>query len=524
VLVLLFHAGVSWLPGGWLGVDVFFVLSGYLITSLLLAEHAGEGRIRLGRFWARRVRRLLPALLLTITAVLACARWLVAPEERPLLRGDALAALAYVANWRMIDRGTGYVALTAAPSPLQNTWSLAIEEQFYLLWPLVVAGAFTLATLRAPRRTAPGDRPGPAARRGAGLARRWLGLLAAAGAIASAVAMAVTAGADEPGATYYGSGTRCFGLLAGCTLAVLLHRRARADATRRAAAAGAGAIATVVALGVLVLACARLRDSERALYHGGLALVVLAVAVLIARVETRPDGVAARLLAVPPLAAVGRISYGLYLWHWPTFLLLDAERTGLDGVGLAAVRIAATAALASVSYVVVEQPIRTGRWPLRIRRPVPGRAAGVPSPAAHVPSPAAGGTAVGGPLTASAAVAAVAAVAVLAVVTTGRCPSRTRCRPSRSPSRSRCGRSHRRRRCSPVPAACRAHPASRSSATRSPAASGRRCRRPGACRSPPRPCPAAASPGSTRCATPGPCTRRTRGARTGTATGRTTRG
>src|SRR5690242_11622913 len=138
--VVLFHGGVAALSGGFLGVDSFFVLSGFLITSLLLAEQDRDGRIRLVAFWGRRARRLLPALLLMIAAVAIAGRWLLAPDDQRLLRGDALAALGYVANWRMIYRGADYFTQTAAPSVLQHTWSLGIEEQFYVLWPLIVAG------------------------------------------------------------------------------------------------------------------------------------------------------------------------------------------------------------------------------------------------------------------------------------------------------------------------------------------------------------------------------------------------
>jgi len=136
--VVLFHAGVSVLPGGFLGVDAFFVLSGYLITSLLLAEYAKRGRISLPAFWARRARRLLPALLLLLIVVALVGRYVLPDTEIGLLRGDAIATLAYVANWRMIYRGADYFAQNAAPSLLQHTWSLGIEEQFYWLWPLLV--------------------------------------------------------------------------------------------------------------------------------------------------------------------------------------------------------------------------------------------------------------------------------------------------------------------------------------------------------------------------------------------------
>src|SRR5258708_4206869 len=144
--VLLFHAGLRWMPGGFLGVDAFFVLSGYLITSLLLVERARTGHIRLGAFWARRARRLLPALLVVLVTVVLVFRSLPPAVEVSKLRGDALSALGYVANWRMIYRGDGYFDRQSAPSPLQHTWSLGIEEQFYLLWPIIVAGLFALVS------------------------------------------------------------------------------------------------------------------------------------------------------------------------------------------------------------------------------------------------------------------------------------------------------------------------------------------------------------------------------------------
>ncbi|MFI5956674.1 acyltransferase family protein [Cryptosporangium sp. NPDC051539] len=337
VVVLLFHGGVSWLPGGWLGVDAFFVLSGYLITTLLLAEHERTGRIRLAAFWGRRARRLLPALLAMVTAVTGCAHWLVAPEEQLPLRGDALAALSYVANWRMLDRGDGYAVLTASPSPLQHTWSLALEEQFYLLWPLI-AGA---ALIRW---------------RGRGL---LLGTLAAAAASATAMALLHVPGA-EPDRAYYGSDTRAFGLLVGCALALVLSAQRYRPVH---AAPRRWSPSVLIALGTLAAALLLLDDAGPALYRGGLVAVVLAVAVVIGAAERRPDGPLAAVLSAGPLPALGRVSYELYLWHWPVFLALDAERTGLSGVPLLAARCALTGVLAVATYRLLSRPVRARRWP-----------------------------------------------------------------------------------------------------------------------------------------------------------------
>src|SRR3954469_19950995 len=203
--VLAFHGGVAALRGGFLGVDAFFVLSGYLITALLLGEERATGRIRLTGFWARRARRLLPALLVLLAAVLAVSRFLLPPDELPALRGDALAALLYVANWRLLHRGGGYFAETAAPSPLQHTWSLAIEEQFYLVWPLLLVALLGLVRGRDPRT------------------RRAVVLgTCLAGAAASVATTVLLRGHVDPDRLYYGTDTRAAALLVGAGLAALL--------------------------------------------------------------------------------------------------------------------------------------------------------------------------------------------------------------------------------------------------------------------------------------------------------------
>ncbi|MGE5829970.1 MAG: acyltransferase family protein [Micromonosporaceae bacterium] len=344
--VLLFHGGVGVLRGGFLGVDAFFVLSGFLITSLLLAERARNGRIRLSAFWVRRARRLLPALLVLLVVVVAAFRSVLAGTEVTLLRGDALAALGYIANWRMIYRGSDYFAQNASPSPLQHTWSLGIEEQFYLLWPLLVVAGLALT-----------------ARRG----RAALLTITLVGATASMVTAALLYRPLDSNRAYFGTDARAQALLIGAALAVLLSWPERTVSPSRGSGRLLGAVALIATAGVGWLWASA--DGQAAwLYRGGLAAGAVAVAVVLAHVVLSPQAPIARLLALAPLVWLGRISYGVYLWHWPLFQYVNAERTGLHGPALLGLRFALTLAVAAVSYVLVEQPVRTGRlprWPVR---------------------------------------------------------------------------------------------------------------------------------------------------------------
>ena len=284
--VLAFHGGLPGASGGFLGVDAFFVLSGYLITALLLAEWTRNGgRLDLAAFWGRRARRLLPALLLVVTAVAIGARAWLPPEEVRLLRGDGIAALFYVANWRMILRGGDYFAQTAAPSPLEHTWSLGIEEQFYLVWPLVL-----WAVLRIRR---PGASPQP---------RLWmLVAVCLVGAAASTAALAATYVVDDPGRAYYGTDTRGAAILVGAGLAALLavrDRRGRAASgvtappptATRWESTTLGGLAAIAGIG-LAWAATHVSGGDRGLYGGGMAAVALAVAVVVAHVVLVPIGV-----------------------------------------------------------------------------------------------------------------------------------------------------------------------------------------------------------------------------------------
>jgi peptidoglycan/LPS O-acetylase OafA/YrhL len=339
--VLLFHGGVAFMPGGFLGVDAFFVLSGYLITSLLLAERVRTGGIRLGAFWLRRARRLLPALLVVLVTVVVVFRNLLSPVEVGLLRDDALSTLAYAANWRMIYRGADYFAQTAAPSPLQHTWSLGIEEQFYLLWPLIVVAIFALGV----RRTG-----------------RALTIVCVLGALGSAVAAVLLFRPDDVSRDYFGTDTRAQALLIGCALATVLARRRRD-------AGGHGYIAVAGWTGLLIMAWlwTHLGGSDALLFRGGLTLDALAVAAVIAYVVLAPRAPLARALSLTPIVLLGRISYGVYLWHWPLYAVVTADRTGLTGIRLLATRIVLTLAIATLSFILIEEPIRRGRWPWRVR-------------------------------------------------------------------------------------------------------------------------------------------------------------
>lgn len=329
-VVLIYHGGSTWLPGGFLGVDLFFVLSGFLITGLLLAEWQQRSRLDLRDFWTRRARRLLPALLLVVLATAITAAVVRGPVAQSV-RGDGLASLLYVSNWWFIGQGDSYSAQFEAPSPLQHTWSLAIEEQWYLLLPLALL-------LILPRR---------------GMDRRKLGLVLIGLAVVSAMWMAVIAppAGMDPSRVYFGTDTRIEALLLGGALACLAPFLGRG---RPAAVAAVGS-----ALLVLV-AMITVEFENPLLYRGGFFAVAVAVAIVIADVTSRPDGWLSRVLSVQPLVAVGKISYGLYLWHWPVYVFLNGESTGVTGIGLLLVRLAVTVSLATASYHLIEMPVRRG--------------------------------------------------------------------------------------------------------------------------------------------------------------------
>ncbi|MCE7010892.1 acyltransferase [Kibdelosporangium philippinense] len=357
VAVILSHANVPWARGGFIGVDVFFVLSGYLITGQLWAQVA-SGRVNLKRFWAARVRRLAPALLVVlVTASLAVL--IAARDQLGSFRGDLVAALAYASNWWYVLGQRSYFESSGRPPVLQHLWSLAVEEQFYLVWPLMLALFAAAAVTWRRRRTA--------------VLTLIIGL-----ALASALTMAIGSAMDnvpydnDGSRWYFGTDSHAFGLLLGAGLAVFRH----GDGLGRPMAGlrkGPPWLASLGATALLALVAATiwLDPYTEGLYRYGLQGISLA-ALAVTAAATRQTPVA-RLLSLGPLRAVGRRSYGLYLWHWPVMTFtrpnLDVD---LDGPGLFLLRLTLIAALTEMSYQMVEKPVREKGWTRWRIGPVPG--------------------------------------------------------------------------------------------------------------------------------------------------------
>jgi peptidoglycan/LPS O-acetylase OafA/YrhL len=352
IAVMMYHGGLSFTTGGFLGVDTFFVLSGFLITSLLVGEWRQTLTIKLSAFWARRARRLLPALFLMMLFVALLVGVIVPSGTYPSLRLDALSTLFYVSNWHFILIGNNYFNETAPQSPLIHTWSLAVEEQFYLIWPLVV-----LTILHFTKNL------------------RLLLTVCCTAAVASAIWMYVL---FQPRGSnsrlYYGTDTRSQCLFIGAALAVALIM-----AGQKGQAAGklrtgefwrpsSGPVRSLCAfLGVVgaamaILMWATTSTTSSFPYQGGFFLMGLATAGVILAIIGAPRTMIPRFLSLPPIRYIGRISYGLYIWHWPLFICFDASRTGLNGYPLFVVRVAITFAVSAFSYHMIERPIRQGTF------------------------------------------------------------------------------------------------------------------------------------------------------------------
>ncbi len=395
--VMLYHGGAPFLTGGFLTIDVFFVLSGFLITSLLLGEWAKRLTIRLGQFWARRARRLLPALLVMLVGVAIYAKVFATPGEFANLRLDSLSTLFYVSNWHFIVSGGNYFAMTSQPSPLEHMWSLSIEEQFYIVWPPVALLMLHLGRKLRPER------------------RLWpIFAAAVVGAVASAVDMRLLySGGASLMRLYEGTDTRSQDILVGAALAIGMamwaeHRPAARPIPAHALVPGrsgrahpatgtAGAIPpkphrrdlhrrrgpslklieaweitsrpTRILLQVLgwaallagVFLWTQLTVPTGFMFEGGYFLFALGVATVIFCAVTAQTASLSQALGNAVFRYVGKISYGAYLWHFPLFALLDSARLHLYGYPLLVVRIGVTLVVATASFYLVEEPIRRGR-------------------------------------------------------------------------------------------------------------------------------------------------------------------
>ncbi|MHB1433651.1 MAG: acyltransferase family protein [Streptosporangiaceae bacterium] len=341
--VLAFHESLPWLPGGFLGVDVFFVLSGYLITDILVGAYQRNGTIGLAGFWQRRARRLLPPLAVVLVAVTATVA-ITEPDQLPSLRTALLGAVTYTSNWWQALTHVSYFARYGPPAPLEHLWSLAVEEQFYLIWPLILI--VTLGVLRRPAHRA---------------------LVAWAGALVSALIMlAVYVPGSDPSLVYYGTDTHASALMIGAALALTL------PLARIAASAGRLRVWLDVAgaAGIVLLAWSMWQFSggNPAVYPFGLVLAALAAGALV--LAAAAPGRIGAALSARPLRWLGVRSYAIYLWHWPVI----AISTGIDERAATTwpVRLLDTVlpiALAAASWRWLEEPIlRNGFRPVLRQR------------------------------------------------------------------------------------------------------------------------------------------------------------
>ena len=356
--VVVFHLNSNWLPGGFLGVDIFFVVSGFLITQLLLRELRDTGRLSLGSFYIRRARRLLPAVAFLIGAVIV-AGTLVWTDERPTLWPSVGASAAYGTNWWLILDHQSYFVASGRPPMLQHLWSLAIEEQYYLLWPVTV-----LAIVWWCRRR----------RRFSQARTRQLALVALALAGVSTGLMAFFAARygvpyrSDSARVYYGGDTHAMGLLLGSAVGAWVVTNG--DRSRRSPLLPAGSLDLLAVAGLLVVGWQLRHVTEflPGLYRGGF-LAFDAVVVLVVFVVSRRESWIGRQLDRPVPRWIGQRSYSIYLWHWPVVIV---TRPGLDVHGptwaLIVLRVGLTLVLADLSYRLVERRFRS-RQPDRAARP-----------------------------------------------------------------------------------------------------------------------------------------------------------
>jgi peptidoglycan/LPS O-acetylase OafA/YrhL len=344
VAVLLYHADQSWIPGGFLGVDVFFVISGYLITCLLLSDYQQTHGIGLKRFWYRRARRLLPALFAMLFVVSLYAI-LFLPDVLDQLRGEVLSALLYVENWFLIFRDLSYFQSAGRQPLLQHVWSLAVEEQFYLFWPLILMVVLTVW----------------------GKSRRALLVGVLAGIVISTLEMAILYHPfQDSSRVYYGTDTRVATLLVGAALAFVWAPWRLVGKTGRNAGIVLDAFAVFAGV-VLFWMFLNVQYFDTQLYRGGFLVAALVSALLIASAVHPASRLVPWLLGFSVFRWIGVRSYGIYLWHWPIYMVTRPHSDiPLTGIPLLVLRLALTFGVAALSYKYIEEPIRHGaierRW------------------------------------------------------------------------------------------------------------------------------------------------------------------
>ncbi|MCU9613032.1 acetyltransferase [Caldibacillus lycopersici] len=333
--VMAYHFSFSWAKGGFLGVDIFFVLSGYLITSIAIPAQGNSIELNVREFWLKRIRRLLPAAYVLIITTFV---WVMLFQREMLhsLRGDAISSIFYSSNWWFIFHNLSYFDSFGAPSILKNLWSLAIEEQFYIIWPIVLIAGFRFFKKRSS-----------------------LLMIVLSGIIISALLMGILyqPGAD-PSRVYYGTDTRSFELLIGCLLAFVWPMKKLSSKNLSTKLGNLLNITSFIAFGILILSVGFIDEYQSFLYRGGMVLICINAAILIACIS-HPASVLGKLLSFKPLYWIGSRSYGIYLWHYPIMVLsTPIQEIGNPVYWRVGLQVVITFLVAELSYRFIEMPIR----------------------------------------------------------------------------------------------------------------------------------------------------------------------